>query len=113
MLKLWIVVVVLGTSLSAQSPPPKVYGIGVEACANWLTQPTGKGIDVQLQAATQRLAVIAWATGYITGAAAVLAPRGVLLGDTTGRDIEAALTTHCKANSTATIDAALVRSLTP
>ena len=102
--------------LDAQTPPPKIYGLGGETCANWLAVPVGQGPDAQMKAALQRMAALAWTTGYVTGAAAVLAPRGVRLSETTGQDIETWLSTHCKANPSDTLEAAaaaLVSTLTP
>ena len=116
MRRIWIVALLSAVSLHAQAPPPKVYGLGGQTCADWLETPVGQGPDAQVKAAFQRTAALAWATGYVTGAAAVLAPRGVRLSDTTGQDIETWLSTHCKANPSETLDAAaaaLVSTLTP
>jgi hypothetical protein len=102
--------------LDAQAPAPKIYGIGGQTCVNWLATPVGQGPDMQMKAALQRMAALAWATGYVTGAAAMLAPRGVRLTDTTGPDIETWLSTRCKANPSETLEAAaaaLVTTLTP
>lgn len=100
-----------------QQATPKVYGIGVESCADWLASPGREGgMQARLEAATKRLGVIAWLTGYATGAAAVLSNYRVQLRNTTGTDIQTWVTKYCGTNQTATIEvagAALVRELSP
>lgn len=64
-----------------------------------------------MQAAVKRLAVTAWITGYVTGAATV---SNSPLRETTGQGIEQATTTYCEAQPDRTVEeasAALVRDL--
>ena len=44
-----------------------------------------------MEASAKEMAVISWVTGYVTGAAVILAKRGMVLRDTTGRDILASI----------------------
>jgi hypothetical protein len=86
---------------------PKIYGVGVESCRDWiLAAPVNAGRQAQMEAGARRLATIAWTNGYVTGAAAVLATRGTVLRDDTGSDVLAWLDRHCGGNPTSTIEAA-------
>ncbi len=109
-------VVSLPTLLAAeQRVTPKVYGIGVQPCAEWVAKP-GAAVSgiAKLEASAKEMAVIAWLTGYVTGAAAVLADRGMTLKDTSGRDILVWVTEYCTSHKGATVEeaaAALVKEL--
>ncbi len=95
-------------------PAPKVYGVGVQSCSEWLQQSGSLDATAAMQVGVQRLAVIAWVTGYVTGAAAVYATEGVLLRDTTGTDIVASVERHCKGTQASSVEraaASLVREL--
>ena len=105
----------LVTAVGAQPPPPKIYGIGVQACAEWLAPgDAAAGIETAMKAGVMRMGVIAWVTGYLTGAAAVYATGGIRLRDTTGEGIVESIERHCKANPANTVEqaaASLVREL--
>ena len=97
---------------------PKIYGVvGVQACNEFVSPPGSEGSGVgQMRSPAMRAAVVSWAMGYVTGAAAILAERGIVLRDTTENDLVARMTTYCLDNPKATIEAAsaaLVRELSP
>ena len=110
-----VVGLLVGTVLGAQTAKPKVYGVGVQPCAAWLSGTNADGID-GIKAQMERLSVIAWATGYTTGAAAVYATHGVILRDTTGTGIVESIQRHCAAKPGGTVEeaaASLVAALLP
>lgn len=104
-------------TLAAAQPAPKVYGVGVQPCAEWVKGGAPGGEQIAgMEASLKQMAVIAWATGYLTGAAATLDAHGIVLRNTSGQDLVTWLTTYCQAHPPATIEhatAALVRTLTP
>src|SRR5262245_20279340 len=105
------VVCVLVTMVGAQPSAPKVYGVGVQSCAEWLREippgdVAGANLVTAMKAQVQRLSVIAWATGYVTGAAAVYATGGIVLRETTGESIVESIERHCKANPGNTVEQA-------
>jgi len=106
-LLLWI-----GTVVLVAQTKPKVYGVGIQPCAAWLSSKQTDGITAPIE----RLSVIAWATGYATGAAAVYATQGVILRDTTGSGIVASIERHCAAKPGGTVEeaaAGLIAELLP
>lgn len=116
LLLLAVGVVVAWGSVSAQAPP-KAYGVGGQPCLPWVTVPPARtvptptdalGLDLSglagMEASFKSVVALAWATGYVSGAGATLA--GTPLRATSGKDIEAWLTTYCTAHPEATMAAA-------
>lgn len=109
-----LVLALSSVMVASQTAKPKIYGIGVQPCADWLLRPGEPTAIGQMEASAKEMAVISWVTGYVTGAAAILAERGTVLRDTTGRDLLASITKHCESNKGSTVEvaaAALVREL--